>query len=261
MDKKYTFAELRDIVARLRAPGGCPWDRELKIEDMKNYVMEESYEVIDAIDGPRESLADELGDLLLQIMLLSQICSEEKSFDVNDVITMISEKMIRRHPHVFGDVKADTSEQVLKNWDKIKSGEKHMSTVTDRLKDVTKTLPALLKAEKVQNRAAKVGFDWDNIEDTLKKLEEEVAELRQAVENKDEENIFEEMGDTLFAAVNVSRFARVNPELALGGSINKFVNRFEYVETKAAAEGRNLEEMTLSEMDKLWDEAKEKGIK
>ena len=138
MDKKYTFAELQDIVARLRAPDGCPWDRELKIEDMKNYVMEESYEVIDAIDGPRESLADELGDLLLQIMLLSQICSEEKSFDVNDVITMISEKMIRRHPHVFGDVKADTSEQVLKNWDKIKSGEKHMSTVTDRLKDVTK---------------------------------------------------------------------------------------------------------------------------
>ena len=253
MDKKYTFAELQDIVARLRAPDGCPWDRELKIE--------ESYEVIDAIDGPRESLADELGDLHLQIMLLSQICSEEKSFDVNDVITMISEKMIRRHPHVFGDVKADTSEQVLKNWDKIKSGEKHMSTVTDRLKDVTKTLPALLKAEKVQNRAAKVGFDWDEIESTLEKLEEEVAELRQAVENKDEENIFEEMGDTLFAAVNVSRFARVNPELALDGSVNKFINRFEYVETKANEQGKNLEDMTLSEMDKLWDEAKENGIK
>ncbi len=261
MDKKYTFSEFADIVARLRAPGGCPWDRELTIEDMKNYVMEEAYEVIDAIDGPREKLADELGDLLLQVMMLSQICSEEKSFDVNDVITMISEKMIRRHPHVFSNTVADTSEQVLKNWDKIKSGEKNMTTVTERLKDVTKTLPALLKAEKVQTRAAKVGFDWDEIEDTLKKLEEEVAELRQAVENKDEENIFEEMGDTLFAAVNVSRFARVNPEFALEGSINKFVNRFEYVEVNAKKQGKKLEDMTLPEMDKLWDEAKENGIK
>ena len=261
MDKKYTFSELYEIVARLRAPGGCPWDRELKLEDMKNYVMEEAYEVIDAIDGPREKLSDELGDLLLQVMMLSQICAEEKSFDINDVVTMISEKMIRRHPHVFADVKADTSEQVLKNWDKIKSGEKNMTTVTDRLKDVTKILPALLKADKVQTRAAKVGFDWDNIEDTLKKLEEEVAELRQAIKNKDEENIFEEMGDTFFAAVNVSRFARVNPELALDGSINKFVNRFEYVEENAKKQGRNLEDMTLSEMDKLWDEAKGKGIK
>ena len=261
MDKKYTFSELYEIVARLRAPGGCPWDRELKLEDMKNYVMEEAYEVIDAIDGPREKLSDELGDLLLQVMMLSQICAEEKSFDINDVVTMISEKMIRRHPHVFADVKADTSEQVLKNWDKIKSGEKNMTTVTDRLKDVTKILPALIKAEKVQTRAAKVGFDWDNIEDTLKKLEEEVAELRQAIKNKDEENIFEEMGDTFFAAVNVSRFARVNPELALDGSINKFVNRFEYVEENAKKQGRNLEDMTLSEMDKLWDEAKGKGIK
>ena len=261
MDKKYTFSELYEIVARLRAPGGCPWDRELKLEDMKNYVMEEAYEVIDAIDGPREKLSAELGDLLLQVMMLSQICAEEKSFDINDVVTMISEKMIRRHPHVFADVKADTSEQVLKNWDKIKSGEKNMTTVTDRLKDVTKILPALLKAENVQTRAAKVGFDWDNIEDTLKKLEEEVAELRQAIKNKDEENIFEEMGDTFFAAVNVSRFARVNPELALDGSINKFVNRFEYVEENAKKQGRNLEDMTLSEMDKLWDEAKGKGIK
>lgn len=256
MDKKYTFEELIEIIAKLRGENGCPWDKEQTFETLKSTVLEESYEVIDALSVGGTKLADELGDLLLQIVMLSQIASEDKIFDISDVIDMISKKMIHRHPHVFGDVIAETSEDVLKNWDKIKRNDKTDSSVTSSLKDITETLPSILKAHKVQSRAAKVGFDWDNTEDVFDKVFEELNELKAAYKNGDNANIHEELGDTLFSVINLSRFLKVNPEIALNDSTKKFVTRFEKIENAANARGKSVENMSFQEMDALWDEVK-----
>lgn len=256
MDKKYTFEEFIDIIAKLRGENGCPWDREQTFDSLKSTVLEESYEVIDAINDGGLKLADELGDLLLQIVMLSQIASESKAFNVSDVIDMISKKMIHRHPHVFGNVKAETSEEVLKNWDKIKREDKKDSSVTHSLKDVTKTLPSVLKAHKVQSRVAKVGFDWDNIDDVFDKVFEELEELKTAYKNKDSKNIHEELGDLLFSVINLSRFLKVNPELSLNDSTKKFVNRFEKIENMAIKNGKSIEDMSFEEMDELWNQVK-----
>jgi len=256
MDKKYTFDEFIKIIADLRGENGCPWDKEQTFASMKSNVLEESYEVIDACDSGGMKLADELGDLLLQVVMLSQIAKEAGEFDISDVIDCISKKMIHRHPHVFGDVKADTSEQVLKNWDKIKREDKKDSSVTKSLMDITKTLPSVLKAHKVQSRAAKVGFDWDNTDDVIDKVYEEMSELKDAYKKGDEVNIHEELGDLMFSVINLSRFLKVNPELALNDSTEKFVCRFEKIEKAALDAGKNVETMSFEEMDALWEEVK-----
>ena len=254
---KYEFSDLLDIMKLLRSENGCPWDREQSHESLKKYLIEETYEVLEVIDlKDKKRLCEELGDLLLQIVFHAQIGAEENTFDINDVITGICRKMVLRHTHVFGDAKAETADQVVDNWEAIKKKEKGINNQTAVLKDVPSNLPALMRSYKVQQKAAQVGFDWDNVEDVFKKVEEEINELKDVYTSKNMERITDEMGDSLFALVNLSRFLKVQPELALTGTINKFIKRFEYIEQKSAMSGKRLEEMTLNEMDKLWNEAK-----
>ncbi len=254
---RYEFQDLLEIMQVLRREDGCPWDREQTHESLKKYLIEETYEVLEAIDlKDKAKVADELGDLLLQIVFHAQIGAEEKTFDINDVITAICRKMILRHTHVFGEDKAETAEDVLQNWEAIKKKEKGIESQTQVLKDVPANLPALMRSYKVQQKAAQVGFDWEHIKDVFDKVDEEINELRDVYTSKNMERITDEMGDVFFALVNLSRFLKVQPELALTGTINKFINRFEYIEREAAKEGRKLEEMTLAEMDVLWNKAK-----
>ncbi|NLU52549.1 MAG: nucleoside triphosphate pyrophosphohydrolase [Clostridiaceae bacterium] len=256
-DKRYSFKDLLDIMTRLRAPDGCPWDREQDHKSLKRYLIEESYEVLEAIDEENpDKLKDELGDLLLQVVFHAQIAKEAGTFDMDDVIDGVCKKMVSRHRHVFGDEEAQNSDDVMKIWEEVKKSEKGHKTQTQVLKDVPSNLPALMRSFKVQQKAAQVGFDWDNTEDAFKKILEETNELSQAYKQGDPAYIEEEIGDLLFAVVNVARFLKVQPELALTATVNKFIRRFEYVETKAREQGKNLNEMTLNEMDALWDEAK-----
>ncbi len=257
---KYNIEDFLKITKILRGPGGCPWDREQTYKTLRKYVLEEAYEVADACDEGGLKLADELGDLLLQITMLSEIGSEDNAFDFNDVCDLVSKKMITRHPHVFGDVEAKTSEKVLDNWEKIKSKERDIKTVTESMRDVTKGLPALMRAYKIQSKAAKVGFDWDDVKFCIEKVREETEEVKEAILAGNKEEIQKEIGDLLFAVVNVARFMDVNPEIAAEESNKKFMKRFEYVETQAGKQGKKLEEMSLQQMDELWDEAKNKGI-
>ena len=252
--KKYTFNDLVDIIAQLRGENGCPWDREQTVETLKPCLLEESYEVLDACEKGGMTLADELGDLLLQVVMISQINSETESFCIDDVISCICEKMIRRHPHVFGNVSADTTDEVLENWDKIKAGEKGLKSASDTLNDVAKSLPALLYSAKLQKKAAKTGFDFPDALSALEKVYEEIGELKEAVSKSS--NIYEEMGDVLFAAVNVSRLLNINPELALSDSSKKFLNRFCATEQLAKIKNLDFEKLSLEEKDKLWDEVK-----
>lgn len=254
---KYSFSDLLGIMALLRSEEGCPWDREQTHESLKRYLIEETYEVLEVIDlNDKKRLCEELGDLLLQIVFHAQIASEEGSFDVNDVITGICRKMIMRHTHVFGEDKASTPDEVVDNWEAIKKREKGIKSHTGVLKDVPANLPALIRSYKVQQKAAQVGFDWDNIDDVLNKVDEEIKELKDVYNSKNVERITDEMGDVFFALVNLARFLKIQPELALTGTINKFIKRFEYIEQESIKAGRNLEDMTLSEMDELWNKAK-----
>lgn len=254
---RYEFQDLLEIMQVLRREDGCPWDREQTHQSLKKYLIEETYEVLEAIDlNDKAKVADELGDLLLQIVFHAQIGAEEKTFDINDVITAICRKMILRHTHVFGEDKAETAEDVLQNWEAIKKKEKGIESQTQVLKDVPANLPALMRSYKVQQKAAQVGFDWEHVNDVFDKVDEEINELRDVYTSKNMERITDEMGDVFFALVNLSRFLKVQPELALTGTINKFINRFEYIEREAAKEGKKLEEMTLAEMDALWNKAK-----
>ena len=253
---KSTFKDLVDITEKLRAPDGCPWDREQTIESLKPYVIEEAYETVGAADEGGMKLADELGDLLLQITMMAQIGKEQGTFDIDDVTDCICKKMIRRHPHVFGDVSVETSQEVLKNWDKIKQGERGDKSHTDELKSVTAALPALMRAQKVQSKAAKSGFDFASVSDAAEKLREETNEILEAIKNGSEKNIIEEAGDLLFAAVNVVRLAKVNAETACSGATDKFIRRFETSENLAKKDGKKLENMSADELDKLWNAAK-----
>lgn len=257
--KKYTYNDLLDIMARLRSPGGCPWDREQDHKSLKRYLIEETYEVLEAIDEENPAkLCDELGDVLLQVVFHAQIAKENGRFDMSDVVHGVSSKMINRHPHVFGEAEAETPDDVMEIWEKVKKKEKGQETQTKVLKSVPGNLPSLMRSYKVQEKAAQVGFDWDKPEDAFQKVEEEVQELKKACESGNQAEIEEELGDLLFAVVNVSRFYKVQPELALAATINKFIKRFEYVETRSAQQGKSLENMTLAEMDALWDECKRK---
>ncbi len=256
---KYTFEEFVEIVRLLRAPGGCPWDREQTHKSIRNDFLEETYEAADAIDTADDTaLCEELGDVLLQVALHSQIASEEESFNISDVIDTVARKMILRHPHVFGEVQVENSDEVLSNWDKIKMAEKSQETATDTLKSVPQAFPALMRAQKVQKRAAKAGFDWSEVEGPLLKVEEETAELKNAVKIGNAEEIFEEFGDLLFSAVNVSRFIGVNSEEALSAATNKFISRFAKVEQLAISRGIDMKTASLETLDKLWDEVKVK---
>lgn len=255
---KSGFEKLVDIMSALRGEKGCPWDREQTRESLKPFLVEETYEVLEAIDeGRPERIKEELGDLLFQIIFHCRIAEEQNEFDINDVIGKISEKMIGRHPHVFGEARYETSEEVLKQWEERKKEEgKGTESI---LEGIPKELPSLLRAHRIQARAARAGFDWARVEDVLKKLEEELAEFREALEKKDQSAIEDELGDIFFVLVNISRFVGVNPEDALRKTISKFISRFRYIEMRAAESGKGLSEMSLEQMDALWDEAKEKG--
>ncbi len=256
---KYGFSDLIDILNILRQPDGCPWDREQTHKSIRNDLLEEAYETADAIDtDDSTALCEELGDLLLQVVFHSDIAKENGEFDITDVTDGICKKLILRHPHVFGNVKADTSAQVLENWDAIKRVEKSQSTYTDTLTSVPKAFPALMRAAKVQKRAAKAGFDWDNIDDAFKKIPEEASELKTAINNGDNALIDEEFGDLLFAAVNVSRFCGVNAEESLAKATDKFITRFKKVEDVVIAMGKDVKDCSLNELDAIWDEIKHK---
>lgn len=254
---KYEFRDLVDIMELLRSAEGCPWDREQTHESLKKYLIEETYEVLEVIDlKDKKRLCEELGDVLLQIVFHAQIGREEGTFDITDVITRVCRKMVERHPHVFGTGKANTPDEVVDNWEAIKKKEKGLTSHTGVLKDVPANLPALMRSYKVQQKAAQVGFDWDRVEDAFSKVEEEIQELKDVYQSKNVERITDELGDAFFALVNVARFVKVQPELALTGTINKFIRRFEYIEREAAKEGKRLEDMSLAEMDELWNQAK-----
>lgn len=249
---------LRAIMSLLRSDRGCPWDREQSLESLKRYLVEETYEVIDAIDGgDRALLQEELGDLLLQVVFQSQLCEEEGSFDLNDVATGISDKLVRRHPHVFGDVDVADADEVLTNWHAIKQEEKGEEKPRSAVDGIPRHLPALHKAHEVQHRAAKVGFDWDEIPQVLAKVEEEVAEVREALERDDRDHAGEELGDLLFAVVNLSRFLGRHAEEALNEAIGKFVRRFQEMERRVHDRGHRLQDRTLEQLDAVWDEVKE----
>lgn len=257
--ERYSFEDLRDIVKILREPGGCPWDAEQTHKSTRNSLLEEAYEVADAIDlCDSDALCEELGDLLLQIVFHSRIAEEEKSFEMDNITDGICKKLILRHPHVFGDVVAETTEKVLDNWDAIKREEKSQKTYYDTLASVPRAFPALMRAAKVQKRASKAGFDWDSAEGALAKLPEELSEFKEAVASGDDAAITEEFGDILFSAVNVSRFYGIDAENALALATDKFMSRFKAVEDRVNESGRDMKELSLEELDAVWNEIKHK---
>jgi MazG family protein len=249
--------QLREIIAKLRGPGGCPWDREQTHGSLRGGLLEEAYEVVAAIDsGDDANLREELGDLLLQVVFHSQIASEEGRFTFDDAARGIAEKLIRRHPHVFGGECAADSAAVLQRWDEIKRAEKGGAAPHSALDGVPTGLPALMHAEKVQKKAAKVGFDWSTAAPVIDKVREEISEVEQALTDACPGELEEELGDLFFAAVNLARKLKVEPEVALRRATEKFTRRFHQLEGLARSRGESLEKMSLSEMDALWDEVK-----
>jgi tetrapyrrole methylase family protein / MazG family protein len=253
--RRPSFQDLVDVIARLRGPDGCPWDREQTYVSLKRFVLEEAYEVLEAIDsGDPAKLCDELGDLLLQVVLQAQLAREDGYFDIRDVIAGHVDKLIRRHPHVFGDVQVAGSDEVLVNWEQLKRQERpERQSVLD---GVPVQLPALLKALAVSKRVVKVGFEWPTLEDVLAKLDEEVAELKEALPRGDRLELESELGDILFTVVNVARHLKIDAEEALRTMVARFSDRFREVERLAQAEGRPLSEMPIEEMEALWQQAK-----
>lgn len=246
-------------MARLRGPDGCPWDREQNHKTLKPYLIEEAYETLEAIDsGESDLIKGELGDLLLQVVFHAQMASEEGTFNIDDVCDAINEKLIRRHPHVFGHSDADTPEKVMAQWEEIKRTEKPHSQRKSVLDGAPRGMPALLLATALQKKARSVGFDWDKAEDAFAKVEEELGEFRHAFARRAADEMEEELGDLLFALVNIARFIEVDPEEALRRTIDKFVWRFNYIENKIEESGREMENVTLGEMESIWIEAKTK---
>lgn len=251
------FDRLVDIVAKLRAPGGCPWDREQTHKSILSCLLDESYEFFEAVDeNDPYKIREELGDILLQVVLHSQMASEENKFTIEDVSREISDKLIRRHPHVFGDVQVESSREVLHNWEQIKKNEKGKEHRKYLVDDIPDALPALFRAEKMQRRVAKVGFDWKDVRPVLDKVEEEIREFREAILKGDNENAFEELGDILFALVNVGRHHNISAEDALRGTTYKFARRFRYIEDKFKELGKDINKASLEEMDMYWEESK-----
>ena len=251
-----SIGEAIRIMSRLRAPGGCPWDAVQTRETLLKNLLEETYEFINAVErGDLTNMREELGDLLLQVIFHAQIAAEKGEFDMGDVAHDLCDKLIRRHPHVFGEVKANNQEEALASWNSAKSGE---GGKTVSLAEAPHNMPALMRARKVVEKAGNVGFEWSSVRDALVKLDEEVNELRKAVEERDERHIREELGDVLFMTACVARYVKECPELALQSSIDKFIERFRYIEKKLADEGMKPEDATLEKMDGYWDEAKKR---
>jgi MazG family protein len=265
------FEKLVDVQARLRAPNGCPWDREQTHESLRTYLIEEAYEVLEALDrGDDSEFAEEMGDLLLQIIFHSQIAREESRFTVSDVIREIHDKMVRRHPHVFGATSAKDSAEVLRNWEQIKAEERRSKGEQDPAKTgtgavkrsslldgVSRSLPATLEGFQLTRRAARVGFDWEDAGGIFEKLSEESTELKGVIDAQEQSRVEEELGDLFFAAVNLSRFLNVDPEIALKKANAKFSRRFRAMEQIARARGREFKDLPREEMEALWDASKE----
>jgi MazG family protein len=264
------FAQLAAVMARLRAPGGCPWDREQTHSTLRTYLIEEAYEVLDALDSRDDSkFTEELGDLLLQVLFHAQIAAEDRRFSIHDVIREIHDKMIRRHPHVFGNVKAKTSAQVLRNWELLKKEERRaksddsveVKAAHSLLDGVPRTIPALLEAFQLTRKAARIGFDWDNVEGIFDKLREESEELREVLRKKESpDRIESELGDILFVAVNLSRFLNVDPEIALHKASSKFTRRFREMEKIAREQGTTLAEIPRPQLESLWGQSKQREL-
>ncbi len=254
-----SFEAFAEIVAHLRAPDGCPWDKEQTHQTLRKHLLEESYEALSAIDAnDMDGMREEFGDLLLQIVLNAQIASETRDFSMREIVKGIYDKIVRRHPHVFGDVKLDGVDGVLQNWEKLKEKERGGKKEDKGLLDgVPSILPALNQAQEYQDRAARVGFDWPEIEDVLDKVREEIEEIKLA---QNLEEVTDELGDLFFVLVNLARWRKVDAESALRAANMKFKKRFGYVEKSAKGQGRNLSDMTLEEMDAFWNEAKKQGL-
>lgn len=252
------WLELTKIMRRLRGEKGCPWDKEQTHESLKRYLLEESYEVLDAIDaGDDAALAEELGDVLLQVVFHAQIAAEQGRFGIAEVLAAVNGKMKRRHPHVFGESRLDTPAEVLTQWEAIKSGEKSAAGGKRQIMKLNDNLPALLLAQKVQDKAARVGFDWPDISGPWQKVYEELEELKQAESREERRG---ELGDAIFALVNLARFMDMDAEDSLRHTVKKFVTRFDYIERSLAAGGKAWAETTLAEMDALWEEAKKGSV-
>ena len=255
LKSRYDYEDLLRVVHILRSPGGCPWDQEQTHKSIRRDFLEEAYEAAEAIDnGDTALLRVELGDVLLQVVFHADMESDAGNFTMEDVVDEVAKKMIFRHPHVFAQVQADTTEQVLVNWEQLKREEKDQKTAADTLDSVARSLPQLWRAEKIQKKAAKAGFDWADISGALEKLEEETAELCRAAESG--VGVEEELGDVLFAAVKVGRFAGVDPETALCGTCEKFIRRFRTVEEAVRVRGAEMKDLPLEELTALWEQAK-----
>jgi MazG family protein len=252
------FERLVQIMARLRAPGGCPWDREQTFESIKRYTLEETYEVLDAIDRKDwDELRSELGDFMLQAIFYAEIAAEQKLFDIGDSLDAINEKLIRRHPHVFGEETAQTEGDVRRIWEQVKTAERSKKTEKQGLlAGVPRALPALVEAQQLTSRAARAGFDWSNIDEVLAKLDEERAEFAEARQRGSQDQIEDELGDLLFVLVNAARFVNVDPEQALRRSNAKFRERFAHIERRLAAQGKEVSGTPIAELEALWQEAK-----
>ena len=257
--ESYSFEDLVDVVKCLRQPDGCPWDREQTHKSIRQDFIEETYEVIEAIDNEDTALLrEELGDVLFQVVFHTQIEAEKGVFNIDDVANDICRKMIVRHPHVFGDVEADTTDKVLDNWDKIKMRTKSQKTQSEAMDSIARSLPSLMRASKMQKKAAKIGFDFESIDDAMAKVTEELSEVKEACTGGNQTAVEKEIGDLLFSAVNVARIAGVDSEKALYNACEKFLTRFSKMENLAAAGGKSLNDLELTELDSLWNEAKYK---
>ncbi len=248
---------LADIIALLRSEEGCPWDKAQTHKSIRSCLLEEAYEVADAIDNEDyDNLEDELGDVLLQVVFHANLGIEEQKFDLCSIANRECDKMIRRHPHVFLNKNLESIDKVLEKWENVKRKERGTASHTDSMMNVPKALPALIRSYKIQKKAAEVGFDWEDVSEAFSKVKEETYELLEIYQGNDEASIKEEVGDLLFAVVNVARFLGVNPEEALNFTSSKFIDRFGFIEKTAKLQGKRLEDMSLEEMDKLWDQAK-----
>lgn len=254
---KYNIDDLVAIIKVLRAPGGCPWDREQTHESIKKNFIEETYEVVEAINKQStDMLREELGDVLLQIVLHSEMESENGNFSFDDVVNDIVQKLVVRHPHVFGEVVANNTAEALNSWDAVKLKTKGQKNQTESMLSVPRELPALMRAQKIQHKAAKIGFDWDNVGGAVDKLYEEIDELKTAMEQGKRFDIEDEFGDILFSCVNIARFIDVDSEEALTASTDKFMSRFSLVEQMASEQGIDMKSSSIEELDRLWDKAK-----
>ena len=254
---KYNIDDLVAIIKVLRAPGGCPWDREQTHESIKKNFIEETYEVVEAINKQStDMLREELGDVLLQIVLHSEMESENGNFSFDDVVNDIVQKLVVRHPHVFGEVVANNTAEALNSWDTVKLKTKGQKNQTESMLSVPRELPALMRAQKIQHKAAKIGFDWDNVGGAVDKLYEEIDELKTAMEQGKRFDIEDEFGDVLFSCVNIARFIDVDSEEALTASTDKFMSRFSLVEQMASEQGIDMKSSSIEELDRLWDKAK-----